>query len=274
MGRVTTRVPRTRVDLALGTRTSRPDAVAVEEPLEIRLDGSSVVTTMRTPGDDFDLALGHLVTEGVIAAAEDVVGMMHCLDEDEYGSPTYNVVDVTARPGSTVASARRRTETMSSACGVCGAETIADTRTRVRYAVAQALAHLTPETLMSLPGALAAGQPAFERTGGLHAAGVAGSDGVMLAVREDVGRHNAVDKAIGALVRSQPLPLAGTVLVVSARASFEIVQKAAVAGIPVVVAVGAPTSLAVSLAAEVGITLVAFTRPPSASIYTHPERIT
>jgi FdhD protein len=162
---------------------------------------------------------------------------------------------------------------MTSACGVCGSASVEAVRTSSRYAVAKDPLVLPPDVVAGLPDALRLRQPVFERTGGVHAAALATASGELVHVREDVGRHNAVDKVVGAAARVGTLPLAGTVLVVSARASFEIVQKASVAGIPVVVAVGAPTSLAVELAAECGITLVAFTRHPTLSVYTRPDRL-
>ena len=274
MGRVTTRVRRTRFDVATGARVERPDTVAVEEPLEIRLGEEPLTTTMRTPGDDFDLAIGHLLTEGLLHGADEVARLMHCTDVDADGSPTYNVVEVTLAPGVVLhRPARERTEAMTSACGVCGSASIEAVRTTSRYAVARDPLVLTADVVAGLPDALGARQPVFERTGGLHAAALATASGDLLLVREDVGRHNAVDKAVGAAARERALPLAGTVLVVSARASFEIVQKASVAGIPAVVAVGAPTSLAVDLAQECGITLVAFTRSPRFSVYARPDRL-
>ena len=274
MGRVTMRVRRTRWDLADGARVDRPDTVAVEEPLEIRVGEVVVTTTMRTPGDDFDLALGHLLTEGLLHSAHEVATLMHCTDVDESGSPTFNVVEATLAPGVTLhGPTRRRTETMTSACGVCGSASIDDVRTRSRFAVAADPLVVDPAVVAGLPDTLRSRQPVFDRTGGVHAAGLAGPDGQVTVVREDVGRHNAVDKVVGAAARDEELPLAGRVLVVSARASFEIVQKAGVAGIPMVVAVGAPSSLAVELAAECGITLVAFARPPGFSVYTRPDRL-
>lgn len=274
MGSVTTRVPRTRFDADSGTRTPRPDTVVVEEPLEIRLGDSSVATTMRTPGDDFDLALGHLLTEGLISQADDVAGMMHCTDVDESGSPTYNVVDVALRAGILPRRpVRERAETMTSACGVCGSRTIEDVTTQSPYAVAADPLSVSPAVVVTLPAALREHQGAFDRTGGAHAAALTGPDGIPRLVREDIGRHNAVDKVIGAAAREALLPFRESVLVVSARASFEIVQKALVAGIPAVVAVGAPSSLAVQLATHAGLTLVAFTRPPTFSVYSRPDRI-
>ena len=275
MGRVTTRVPRTRIDVETHTRIQRPDTIVVEEPLEVRVAGTPVATTMRTPGDDFDFALGHLLTEGLIRQADDVAGMMHCTDVDESGVATFNVVDVTLRGGVSLRSRpRARTEAMTSACGVCGSETIADVRSRSPYAVAPDPLSVPATVVAALPDALRERQKAFDRTGGAHAAGLATSDGELVAVREDIGRHNAVDKVIGALARERELPLARLVLVVSARASFEIVQKALMVGLPAVVAVGAPSSLAVQLAVDAGITLAAFTRHPTFSLYAHPQRVT
>jgi FdhD protein len=274
MGRVTTRVPRTRVDVERGVRADTPDTVVVEEPLEIRVGDAAVTATMRTPGDDFDLALGHLLTEGMIGSAGDVATMVHCTDLDEHGSPTFNVVEATLSPGvALLRPARERTEPMTSACGVCGSASIDAVRTSSPFAVADDPLVLDAAILATLPDALEARQSIFARTGGVHAAGLATADGTLLSVREDVGRHNAVDKLVGAAARERELPLAGTVLVVSARASFEITQKASVAGIPAVVAVGAPTSLAVALAREVGMTLVAFTRGPRFSLYSRPDRV-
>ncbi len=274
MGRVTTRVRRTRLDVDTGDRVDRTDTVAVEEPLEIRVADEPLTTTMRTPGEDFDLAIGHLLTEAMLHSATEVGTLMHCTDLDEHGSPTFNVVDVTLAAGAVLhRPARERAETISSACGVCGAATIDAVRTSSRYDVAQDAVAVAPSVLVGLPGALRARQPVFDRTGGVHAAALATPEGELLAVREDVGRHNAVDKVIGAVARGRELPFSGTVLVVSARASFEIVQKASVAGIPVVLAVGAASSLAVELATQSGITLVAFARPPHLSVYSRPDRL-
>lgn len=273
MGRLTTRVPRVRFDTARGQVTQRPDTIVVEEPLEIRVEGESVATTMRTPGDDFDLALGHLLTEGLLTDPDAITGMMHCTDVGPDGSPTFNVVDVTLRGGQTlVTPPRERTETMTSACGVCGSRTIDDVRTRSRYAVSADPLQLPPPTVVTWPHRLRARQSAFERTGGSHAAAlVVGDD--LIAVREDIGRHNAVDKVIGAVARNRVAPLTGMALVVSARASFEIVQKALMVGIPAVVAVGAASSLAVELADAGGITLIGFTRDATFSAYTHTQRL-
>lgn len=274
MGRRTARVPSTRLDVDTGAVVRRPDTVAVEEPLEIRVGGESLTTTMRTPGDDFDLTLGHLVTEGLLRDGSEVRGLMHCTDTDADGSPTFNVVDVTLAPGAALhGRPRARAESMTSACGICGTATIDAIRTASRYAVAEDATPLAADVLASLPQRLRARQPTFDRTGGVHAAALFTPGGGLLAVREDVGRHNAVDKVVGWAVREDRLPLSGTVLVVSARASFEIVQKAVMAGIPAVVAVSAPSSLAVGLATETGLTLVAFARAPRLVVYAGEHRL-
>lgn len=242
--------------------------------MEIRVDGTSLSVTMRTPGDDFDLAIGYLLTEGVIAEAGDVFHAMHCLDEDENGSPTDNVVDITLAPDAKVDTSRtKRSSYTSSACGVCGKTSIDAITAQSRYAVAQDPLRVSPETVAGLPGALRERQRVFDRTGGLHAAGLFTADGELLAVREDVGRHNAVDKVIGWAGREGRLPLTGHLLAVSGRASFELTQKAVMAGIPALVAVSAPSSLAVELAADAGLTLVAFVRPPRMTVYTGGHRL-
>ena len=166
---------------------------------------------MRTPGDDFDLAIGHLLTEAMLHSATEVGTLMHCTDLDEDGSPTFNVVDVTLAPGAVLhRPARERTETISSACGVCGSATIDAVRTSSRHDVAQDAVAVSPAVLAGLPEALRARQPVFDRTGGVHAAALATPDGELLVVREDVGRHNAVDKVIGAVARERELPFSAT----------------------------------------------------------------
>ncbi|AKT52123.1 formate dehydrogenase accessory sulfurtransferase FdhD [Arsenicicoccus sp. oral taxon 190] len=278
MGRVTTRVPATRFVVAEEAveQRPRPDTLAVEEPLEVRVAGEVVAVTMRTPGDDFDLAVGFLLTEGVITSADDVLGMMHCLDEGEDGSPTYNVVDVTLRPGAgsaeALASATRSTYTTSS-CGVCGKAGIDAIRTRLPYPVGEDPVTVRARDLVRMPQTLREHQGAFDKTGGVHAAGLFTPAGELLLLREDVGRHNAVDKVVGAAAREGRLPLTGHVLQVSGRASFELTQKAAMAGLPVLSAVSAPSSLAVDLAREVGLTLAAFVREPRLTAYARPDRV-
>lgn len=257
-----------------GVRSSRPDTVAAEEPLEIRLGGTPLAVTMRTPGDDFDLVHGFLATEGVIAGPEDVAGLRYCDSVDADGRNTYNVVDVDLAPGVEAPdTALDRNFVTSSSCGVCGKASIDAISTRTSFDVAADAVRLPLEVLLALPDRLRAAQQVFEKTGGLHAAGLFSAGGELVAVREDVGRHNAVDKVIGDAVRAGRLPLSGHVLAVSGRASFELTQKAAMAGVPVLAAVSAPSSLAVELAREVGITLVGFLRGDGCNVYTHQERI-
>jgi FdhD protein len=277
MGRVTQRARSTRVVVGDGTvvrQASRPDTLAVEEPLEIRVGGHPVTVTMRTPGDDFDLTLGSLLTDGVITEPADVRQLMHCLDEDESGSPTFNVVDVSLAPG--VAADLDRTARsgyQTSACGVCGKTSVDAIAAASPYAVADDAVVLSPAVVVELPGRMRARQKVFDRTGGLHAAALATAEGELLVVREDVGRHNAVDKVVGWAAREGLLPLAGHVLVVSGRASFELVQKAVMAGIPALVSVSAPSSLAVQLATTTGLTLVGFTRDPQLTVYSAGQRL-
>ena len=254
--------------------TRRPDTVASEEPLEIRLGGRPLAVTMRTPGDDFDLVHGFLATEGVIRSAADIAGLRYCNSVDGQGRNTYNVVDVDLASGIEAPdTALDRNFYTSSSCGVCGKASIDAIRTKTRYDVAGDELRLPLETLLALPDRLRAAQEVFDKTGGLHAAGLFTAEGELGALREDVGRHNAVDKVIGDGVREGRLPLAGSVLMVSGRASFELTQKAAMAGIPVLAAVSAPSSLAVELAADVGITLVGFLRGDGCNVYTRQERI-
>ncbi|MGY1608315.1 MULTISPECIES: formate dehydrogenase accessory sulfurtransferase FdhD [unclassified Geodermatophilus] len=272
MGRVTSRTPVLRIRGPV--RTTRPDTVAAEEPLEIRLDGTPLAVTMRTPGADFDLVHGFLATEGVIAGVEDVAGLRYCNSVDDEGRNTYNVVDVDLVAGvEPPATALDRTFLTSSSCGVCGKASIDAIRTRTRHDVAADATRLELATLLAMPDRLRAAQEVFSKTGGLHAAGLFTADGELVALREDVGRHNAVDKVVGDAVREGRLPLAGHVLMVSGRASFELTQKAAMAGIPVLAAVSAPSSLAVELAADVGITLVGFLRGDGCNVYTRQDRL-
>jgi FdhD protein len=254
--------------------TRRPDTVTAEEPLEIRVAGRALAVTMRTPGDDFDLALGFLLTEGIIARADDVTTLMHCQDEGEDGRPTYNVVDVALRPGVPLPDpSLERSFYTTSSCGVCGKASIDAVRLRSAFDVRADTTALTPQLLVRLPDALREHQKVFDRTGGLHAAGLFTAAGELLAVREDVGRHNAVDKLVGWAGREQRLPLTGCVLMVSGRASFELTQKALMAGIPCLAAVSAPSSLAVELATESGMTLAGFVRPPRMTVYAGAGRL-
>ncbi|MEP6651684.1 MAG: formate dehydrogenase accessory sulfurtransferase FdhD [Lapillicoccus sp.] len=276
MGRVTRRAPAARYEVTAGSQprvVRRPDTLAVEEPMEIRVDGEPLTVTMRTPGDDFDLTLGFLHGEGIVTETEDVVRLMHCLDADSDGSPTYNVVDVTLRDGVSLRDNAKRAFLTSSACGVCGTSSIEALQATSRYAVDDDSVTVDPAVLCSLPGRLRAAQKAFDRTGGLHAAGLFTAAGELLVVREDVGRHNAVDKVVGWALREGRLPLSGHLLVVSSRASFELTQKAYAAGIPVLAAVSAASSLAVDLAERAGLTLVGFVRPPHFTVYAGDHRI-
>jgi len=250
------------------------DELAGEEPLEIRVGGVAVAVTMRTPGDDFDLVAGFALSEGLIARAADLAALRYCAGADADGRNTYNVIDLVfsddaARPAPTIG----RNFYTSSSCGVCGKASIDAVRVRSRFDVSSDDVVVGPALLAALPGRLRAAQKVFASTGGLHAAGLFDAAGAMLVLREDVGRHNAVDKVIGSAVREDRLPLSGKVLMVSGRASFELVQKAYVAGIPVLAAVSAPSTLAVEFAESVGLTLVGFLRGSSMNVYTGAARV-
>jgi FdhD protein len=277
VGQVTARRPSTRVELGTADDPAvvhRPDTVTVEEPLEIRVGGRALAVTMRTPGDDFDLTLGFLVTEGLLTGADDVTTLMHCTDTGDDGRPTFNVVDVELRSSVSLPEVGlQRSFATTSSCGVCGKTSIDAVRVRSPFDVRADPATVALHVLARLPDALREHQKVFDRTGGLHAAGLFSSDGELLAVREDVGRHNAVDKLVGWAAREHRLPLAGTVLMVSGRISFELAQKALMAGVPVLAAVSAPSSLAIDLAEEAGLTLVGFLRPPRLTVYAHGERL-
>ncbi|HEX2193340.1 MAG TPA: formate dehydrogenase accessory sulfurtransferase FdhD [Acidimicrobiales bacterium] len=250
-------------------RRTRHDVVAGEEPMELRVDGQPVSVTMRTPGHDFELALGFCLTEGLVDAADDVRQIGYC---GAAGAGDYNVVDVVRWvPGALDERLRRNVYTTSS-CGVCGTTSIDLVAKRCPSRAGDDV-RVPARVLSVLPDRLRAEQRLFDRTGGLHAAAVASSAGDLLCLREDVGRHNAVDKVVGWAAMGKRLPLAGHVLVVSGRVAFEIVQKAAVAGAPVLAAVSAPTSLAVDLAAALGITLVGFVRDDTMNVYTGSERV-
>ncbi|MCF2529839.1 formate dehydrogenase accessory sulfurtransferase FdhD [Yinghuangia soli] len=272
MGRVTSRHKILRLDGAATSR--RTDTLAAEEPLEIRVGGRTLTVTMRTPGDDFDLVAGFLVAEGIVAETRDLAGLRYCAGTDEEGRNTYNVVEaVLAAHVPPLDPGLQRGVWTSSACGICGTTGIEGLRRMSRHDVAADPLRITPAALYRLPGELRAAQKVFDATGGLHAAGLFTPDGRLVCVREDVGRHNAVDKVVGWALREGRLPLHGHVLAVSARASFELTQKTAMAGIPVLAAVSAPSSLAVELAEDAGITLVGFLRGEGANVYAHPERI-
>ena len=251
----------------------RADRLAAEEPMEIRAGGPaqepvSVAVTMRTPGNDFELATGFLWTEGLIRSRDEVVSVAYCeLPPEEQ---QYNVVTARLSRPFDPASLQRNFYATSS-CGVCGKASL--DQVKVACAVLKPGPILARSVVAELPGALRQSQRIFEQTGGLHAAGLFHPDGTVAAVREDVGRHNAVDKLVGWACMANRLPLSQMVLMVSGRVSFEIVQKAAVAGIPIVCAVSAPSSLSVEAAEDLGMTVLGFVRDGGFNLYTHPERV-
>lgn len=255
------------------------DTVSLEEPLEIRVrpagatEGTAVAITMRTPGEDFELVAGFLLTEGVIASPREVVEFTYC--RSGAGPQEYNVVEARLAPGVEVDFARlSRNVFTSSSCGVCGKASLEALEIDGCAPIPiDGTLRIAASVLAGLPDRLRAGQGDFDRTGGIHAAGLAGGDGRMARVHEDVGRHNAVDKTIGAAFLGRELPLGGYALAVSGRASFEIVQKALAGGVAAVVAVGAPSSLAVDLARRFGITLAGFTRGGGFNLYAGAERV-
>ncbi|MFC9627943.1 formate dehydrogenase accessory sulfurtransferase FdhD [Streptomyces mirabilis] len=276
MGRVTER--RKVIRIREGGVSTRPDTLVAEEPLEIRLNGKPLAITMRTPGDDFALAAGFLVSEGVFGRADEVQNIVYCAGATVDGSNTYNVVDVRTAPGVVLPDITlERNVYTTSSCGLCGKASLDAVRTTARWAIDDGgdapPVRLEPALLAGLPDRLREAQRVFDRTGGLHAAALFTEDGEMLDVREDVGRHNAVDKLVGRALQRGDLPLSRTILLVSGRASFELAQKAVMAGIPVLAAVSAPSSLAVDLAAETGLTLVGFLRGPSMNVYAGEHRI-
>ncbi len=272
MGRVTSR---RRVSVRNGeSATERPDTLVVEEPLEIRVNGSAITVTMRTPGSDIELAQGFLLTEGLITHRDDVVSARYCRGENADGLNDYNVLDVTLAAGVTLPELGvARNFYSTSSCGVCGKASLEAVRLITKHSPGDDPATVSARTLRALPGRLRSAQKVFAATGGLHAAALFGVDGSMLAVREDVGRHNAVDKVIGWALESARVPLTGSLLLVSGRASFELTQKAVMAGIPIMAAVSAPSSLAVDLAAQSGLTLVAFLRDESMNVYCRADRV-
>jgi FdhD protein len=267
----TRRVHVTRVNGAASRRVE--DVAAAEEPLDVRLHGTSFAIIMRTPGRDRELAAGFLFSERVIKRAEDIGAVEHCRHPDH--TEVHHVVDVYLR-GDAAGSVQERLEQRralmsNSSCGICGRATIDDLGRDL--APLQSGGQVAAGVIPSLPDALRAQQHTFDETGGLHAAALFATDGSLLIAAEDVGRHNAVDKLIGAMLLDERLPLSETVLMVSGRVSFEIVQKAWLAGIPMLAAVSAPTSLAVELADEAGVTLIGFVRGNAFNVYSHPERV-
>jgi FdhD protein len=257
-----------------GVRSERTDTLAGEEPMEIRAHGPGqepvrVAVTMRTPGGDFELAVGFLFTEGLIGPA-DVRRVAYC-DDVNTEDQRYNVITVELERDLDESLLHRNFYATSS-CGVCGKAALEDVE--VRCAPIPIGFHVPAATIVALPDSLRSAQRVFDRTGGLHAAGLFTADGDVVTVREDVGRHNAVDKVVGERLLAGNLPLSERVLQVSGRASFEIVQKAAVAGIPVVSAVSAPSSLAVDAGERLGVTVVGFVRDGGCNVYTFTERVT
>jgi FdhD protein len=259
------------VRVADGTARAQRDAVAREEPLEIQIGGTPLAVVMRTPGHDTDLALGFLASERVISAIDDVLSVRHCR-EARTPEAADNVVRVALADGVRVDwEALRRNTYASSSCGMCGKATIENA-----LACAPALedpARFDAALFAGLPEQLASAQPGFASTGGLHAAGLFDARGTLLVAREDIGRHNAVDKVLGYCLREKRWPLAGHVLLVSGRISFEIAQKALAARVPLVAGVSAPSSLAIALAARAGMTLIGFLRGRSFNVYGNPTRV-
>lgn len=272
MGRVTTRrrISHRNADGVV----ARPETLVVEEPLEIRVNGAPLTVTMRTPGSDVELAQGFLLTEGIVGGRDDIATVRYCQGTGSDGVNTYNVLDVTLAAGVPAPDVDlTRNFYATSSCGVCGKASLEAVRTVSRHSPGDDPTTIAPALLSALPTRLRKAQKVFASTGGLHGAALYRSDGTELVVREDIGRHNAVDKVIGWALETRRIPLSGTVLLVSGRASFELTQKAVMAGIPILAAVSAPSSLAVDLAAQAGLTLVAFLRGDSMNVYTRPDRV-
>jgi len=262
--------PTTPVRLLRWPAGPADDTVATEEPLEIRVDGRSIAITMRTPGQDRELAAGFLLSEGVVRGADDIADILLC--REQAAGASGNVADVRlARPGTVDFARLTRHVFGSSSCGVCGKATLA--------ALAQSFpplapgAPFAPEVIARLPAVLADAQPGFGATGGLHASGLFDRTGRCLGVHEDVGRHNALDKLLGRALLDGRLPLADGVLLVSGRVSFELVQKARAGGLPVIAGIGAPSDLAIRAAAEGGLALLGFVRADRFNVYSGAARL-
>jgi FdhD protein len=254
-------VETTTLTISNGRQEQRTDVLAVEEPLEIRVAGHSIAVTMRTPGHDFELAAGFLFTEGVIASRADIREICGI-------NANSNIVSLDLNPGSRFDPGKlSRHVFTTSSCGVCGKTTLEQVRASLPAPIQKSATALTPEVLCSLPEKLRTAQTNFLITGGLHATALFDSKGELVLLREDVGRHNAMDKLIGALLFEDKLPAKESIVLVSGRASFELVQKAAMAGIPTLAAIGAPSSLAVEVARASGIGLIGFMRGHSFNIY-------
>jgi FdhD protein len=274
MGRITAR--RRVVRQQVGAPPQRgEDTVTVEEPLEIRVGGTALAITMRTPGHDVELAIGFLISEGIIRSGDDVQAGRYCAGATEDGVNTYNVLDIALAPGVAAPDpSLARAFYTTSSCGLCGRASIDAVRNRSAYRFSDDATIVSASVVAQLPERLRGEQAVFDKTGGLHAAGLFdAATGEVIVVREDIGRHNAVDKVVGWAAQAGRLPLRGTVLMVSGRASFELTQKAWMAGIPVLAAVSAPSSLAVDLAAEAGMTLIGFLRGDSMVVYAGAQRV-
>lgn len=262
----------TRIDVDTGARPAE-DLLAAEEPLEIRVGGRPLAVTMRTPGHDVELAAGFLVSEGVVSSSDHFAAARYCAGANDEGENTYNVLDVTTRGVPAPDPSLERSFFTTSSCGLCGKASIDAVRTSSSWTVADDDLTVPADLLATFPDRLREHQDVFDKTGGLHAAALFSDDGDLLVLREDVGRHNAVDKVVGWALTAGLLPLRRTVLMVSGRASFELAQKAVMAGIPMLAAVSAPSSLAAELATESGLTLVGFLRGSTMVVYSRPDRV-
>jgi len=256
-----------------GVAHDRPDRLVTEEPMEIRANGpgqpvAPVTVTMRTPGNDFELAVGFCVSERVVTHPNDIASVAYCLSGD--APQEYNVVTVATRTPIDL-EAHRRAFVSNASCGLCGKTTLDQVEAACDPITSDI--QVARSALVAMPDRLRSEQAVFDATGGVHAAALFSVDGELECLREDIGRHNALDKVIGWAALARRLPLSESVVLVSGRVSFEIVQKAALAGIPVIGAVSAPSSLAVQTAARLGITLVGFLRGDHFNVYSHPERV-
>ncbi|WP_410583339.1 formate dehydrogenase accessory sulfurtransferase FdhD [Amycolatopsis sp. lyj-108] len=272
MGRVTVRRPVRMISATKDVR--RPDSLAAEEPLEIRVGGKALAVTMRTPGNDVELAHGFLLSEGVLASREDIAVARYCDGVDDQGRNTYNVLDIALAEGvAPPETGVERNFYTTSSCGVCGKAALDAVKLKSRFSPEKSGFTVSKDVLAKLPDTLRTHQKVFSSTGGLHAAALFDGDGNLAVVREDVGRHNAVDKVLGWALQEGRIPASDAGLLVSGRASFELVQKAAMAGIGLLAAVSAPSSLAAELADENGMTLIGFLRGESMNLYTGEQRV-
>ncbi|WP_414940590.1 formate dehydrogenase accessory sulfurtransferase FdhD [Amycolatopsis sp. cmx-11-51] len=272
MGRVTVRRPVRMISATRDVR--RPDTLAAEEPLEIRVGGKALAVTMRTPGNDVELAHGFLLSEGVLTTREDVAVARYCDGVDDQGRNTYNVLDIALAEGvAPPETGVERNFYTTSSCGVCGKAALDAVKLRSRFSPEKSEFAVSKDVLAKLPDTLRTHQKVFSSTGGLHAAALFDAEGDLAVVREDIGRHNAVDKVLGWALQEGRIPAADAGLLVSGRASFELVQKAAMAGIGLLAAVSAPSSLSAELAEENGMTLIGFLRGDSMNLYTGEQRV-